>query len=278
MWSRTSSTRGLVLGARQAGPELEGRDVVRGVAGPRAARERVPGLVSLAWTSSSRLDSRRASPSSARPPSQAEPGPAVPGDDPVVEGEPEERAGPGRRPRSTAAARGRARGRSRGSRPGRRGRAGRRPDDDGPVEPADEPSRDRERVRPGGRALEDRDRIGGEVGPPRVATRPGALEQGEAGQVAERLGHVDGPRGGEAVGEAPQAERGARSGRGDHGAMIRRDRPRPADEGRWRGPDDSRPATRERGDGAPPVQATATGAGFSIGTPMRLPYSVQLPS
>ena len=41
-----------------------------------------------------------------------------------------------------------------------------------------------------------------------------------------------------------------------------------------------RTPARDHGAGldAPPVQATATGAGFSIGTPMRLPYSVQLPS
>ena len=69
-----------------------------------------------------------------------------------------------------------------------------------PVEPGDQPAGDRERVRPGGRRLEDRDRVGGEVRPACVAAGPGALEQDQAGQVAERLGHVDGARGGDAVG------------------------------------------------------------------------------
>ena len=46
-----------------------------------------------------------------------------------------------------------------------------------------------------------------------------------------------------------------------------------------RGRTDSEPAATDRGSGAAArVQATATGAGFSIGTPIRLPYSVQLPS
>ena len=50
-----------------------------------------PGSVRRAWTSSRRRASRRSSPSSARPASQAVADPAIPGDDPVVEREPERR-------------------------------------------------------------------------------------------------------------------------------------------------------------------------------------------
>ena len=181
------------------------------------------GLVSRAWTSSSRRASRRASPSSARPPSHASPGPPVPGDDPVVQGEAQERqplvVGRDRRqplegvPEVVA---------EEADQPAEEARRVGR-DDDRPVEPGDEPARDRERVRPGGRAPRGRrpDRRSGSV---QRALRPGRALSSRArpGQVAERLGHVDRASGGEAVREPPEPERGARSGRGDHGAMIRR--------------------------------------------------------
>ena len=100
---------------------------------------------------------------------------------------------------------------------------------DRPVEPADEPARDRERIRPGGGRLEHRDGVGGQVGPARVAAWPGALEQGQAGQVAERAPRRRSARvAGEAVGQSAEAQRRVVSWARDH----RRDdtagrRPRP---------------------------------------------------
>ena len=80
-----------------------------------------------------------------------------------------------------------------------------------PVEAGDQSAGDRERVGAGRRRLEDGDGIGGEVGPAGVAPGPGALEQDEAGQVAERLGGIDRARAGDAVGESTEPERRAGS-------------------------------------------------------------------
>ena len=83
-----------------------------------------------------------------------------------------------------------------------RRRVGRR--DRGRVQPGDEASGHRERVGPGGGRLQDRDGIGCQVRPARVAPRAGAFEQGQARQVAERLGGVDGARPGDPVRQASQ--------------------------------------------------------------------------
>ena len=92
-----------------------------------------------------------------------------------------------------AAARGRARGRSRGSRRARRGTAApaaRRPIGRHGIEPAEERPGLRERVRPRRRRVEDRDRVGRQERPARLPAGPGALEDGQPRQVAERLGEV----------------------------------------------------------------------------------------
>ena len=140
------------------------------------------------------------------------PRPPIPGDDPVVEREPERRQalvvrGDRRKPLQgvpevvaqepdEAAEERRGVGR----------------DDRGRVQAGDEPARDRERVRAGGRRLEDRDRVGGQVRPAGVAARAGTLEEGQPRQVAERLGGVDGPGGGDPIGQATQAD-ASRAGR-----------------------------------------------------------------
>ena len=154
-------------------------------------------------------------------------GPPVPGHDPVVQRQPEERqtlvvGGDRRQPFERVAQVVAEEADEPAEEPRRVGRH-----HDGAVESRHQPARHGERVGPGGRPLEDRDRVGGEVGPAGVAARAGALEEGEPGQVAERLGHVDRPGRREAVREAPEPEWGTRPGTGDHGAMIRRDR-RPA--------------------------------------------------
>ena len=143
-------------------------------------------------------------------------GPPVPGDDPVVEGEPERREvlvrrRDGRQPLEHAA---QVVAEEADQPAEERRRIGR--DDEGAVEAGDEAARDRERVRAGGRRLEDRDRIGCQVGPAGVASRPGALEQDEAGQVAKRLGGVDRARRGDAVRKPPEPERRAGSIGRDH--------------------------------------------------------------
>ena len=94
-------------------------------------------------------------------------------------------------------------------------------DHDRPVEPTQEPARDGEWIRPGGRRLEDGHGIGGEVGPAGVAAGTGALQQREAGQVPEPFGDVDRARGGEAVRQAPETQWRIASGARDHRRMIR---------------------------------------------------------
>ncbi len=78
------------------------------------------------------------------------------------------------------------------------------------LEPGEQPPRDRERVRAGGRRLEHGHRIGRQVGPARVPAGAGALEQGETRQVAERLGGVDGSGLGDAIRQPAQSERRGR--------------------------------------------------------------------
>ena len=193
------------------------------MSGPRSRRPRSDGadragVVSRAWTSSSRRASRRPSPSSARPPSQAWP---VRRSQATTQSWSARRSG-GRSwstARSRAAVRRSRRGRSPGSRRDRRGTAAHRPGRAASrSRRRDEPAGDGERVRSGGRRLEDGDRIGGQVGPARVAARPGALEQDEAGQVAERLGGIDGARRGDPVRQAAEAKRRAGARCRDHAA------------------------------------------------------------
>ena len=88
------------------------------------------------------------------------------------------------------------------------------------VEPGDQAAGDGEGVGSGRRRLEDGHRIGREIGPACVAARPGALQQDEAGQVAERLGGVDRAHRGDAVGQPAHAKRRAGAGYRDHGPMI----------------------------------------------------------
>ena len=143
-------------------------------------------------------------------------GPPVPGDDPVVEREPERREvlvrrRDGRQPLEHAAQVVAEEADQPAEEWRRIGR-----DDEGPVEAGDKAARDGERVRAGRRGLEDRHRIGRQVGPAGVASRPGALEQDEAGQVAKRLGGVDRARSGDAVRKPPEPERRAGSIGRDH--------------------------------------------------------------
>ena len=168
-----------------------------------------------------------------RPSAQpGEPGPPVEGDDPVVQREAEWRqvlVGSGdrwepfqRSPEVVA------------EEPHESAEESRRVggDDHRRVQPADQAPRDRERVRSRGRRFQDGDRVGREVGPTRVPARPCALEQGQAGQVPERLGDIDRPCGRDAVRQPSQPQRGrglAWIGPGDHHGMIRlplRDAPR----------------------------------------------------
>ena len=252
--------------ARRSSGRREGRPRRRR-GSPSASVVRRRGASSRAWTSSSRRASRRASPSSARPPSQA---------------------WPVRRSQATTQS---WRASRSGGRPWSSGGDGRQPLEgvaevvaEEPDEPAEEarrigrhdrrrveagqqPAGDRERVRAGGRRLEDRDRVGGQVRPARVAAGPGALEDGQPGQVAERLGGVDGAGGGDAVGQAAQADRRrpcpcVRAGRGRRGSsrpMIRptpRDRPDAAERRPLPSVDAcSRPGDHHRA-GRPPARTT----------------------
>ena len=201
---------GLVRGPRQARAERERIGVGARRSGDRV---RARGLVSRAWTSSSRRPRRRESPSSARPPSQA---------------------WPVRRSQATTQS---CRPRRSGGRSWSSGRSGRRSRRAPEVvaEEADQPAGERRRV---GRSTSDRPssraraggrrrtgparrpvtrgprRISGQVRPAGVATGSGALEQGETGQVAERLGDVD-----------RRAQRRRRSRQPpERGAMARRGR------------------------------------------------------
>ena len=95
------------------------------------------------------------------------------------------------------------------------------------IQPPDEPAGHGEGVRPGGGRLEHRHGIGGQVGPARVPAGPRAFQQGQARQVAERLGDVDGSSTRDPLRQASQSKRGrGRTGvvatDGDHPAMIRR--------------------------------------------------------
>ena len=131
-----------------------------------------PRRLSRAWTSSSRRASRRASPSRARPPSQAKPGPAVEGDDPVVQGEAQRRQVLVGERRWPGAARARRRGRSRGSRPARPGIAARRPGRP-PSRPAGRRGSGRPRTDRGPAAGDSSTAIGSAVRYVQRALRPG---------------------------------------------------------------------------------------------------------
>ncbi len=61
-----------------------------------------------------------------------------------------------------------------------------------PVEAGEDRPGRGERIAPVRRALQDRHRVRGQVRPAGVAARPGALEDREAGQVAEPLGDIRG--------------------------------------------------------------------------------------
>ncbi len=137
------------------------------------------------------IEGPTADPGMARPP--------VPGDDPIVEREPERRQVlVGRRERGQALEDRADVVAQEADEPAEEWRRI-RGDDDRPIEAGHEAARDCERVRPGGRRLEDGDRVCRQVGPARVAARSCALEQDEARQVAEGLGGIDRARAGDAV-------------------------------------------------------------------------------
>ena len=233
MWSRMRSHAGLVRGTGQGGAELEGGARVGrvdriGGRGAATRRERTPGVVRRAWTSSRRRARRRPSPSRARPPSQAWPVRRSQATTQSCKREAQRRQALVVLAPSRAAAPGRGRGRSPGTRRVRRGTAARRRARPGSDRAGRQAARHGERVRAGGRRLQHRHGIGRQVGPASVAPGSRTLEQGEPGQVAERLGGVDGSRSGDPVRQASQAQRGRRANRarvradGDHAGMIRR--------------------------------------------------------
>lgn len=138
-------------------------------------------------------------------------GAPIPGNDPVVERQPEQRqilVGPGdggqtfqagakvvaKEPNEPAKERRRICG-----------------DERRAIKALDEPPRYGERVRARGRRFEDGGWIGGEVGPSSVAARSCALEEREAGQVAERFRDVDRASSRNAVRQPPEAKGRARS-------------------------------------------------------------------
>ena len=157
-------------------------------------------------------------------------GPAVPGDDPVVEREAERRqvlvvGGDRRQPLERVAQvvaevadeaaeerRHVAVGEVRFRRPGR--------------EAGHEPAGGRERVGAGRGPVEDLDGVGREERPAGAAAGPGALEEREPGQAAERLGDVDRADRGELRQRDEADERGSGDGAGtvargvDHRAII----------------------------------------------------------
>ena len=156
----------------------------------------------------------------------AEPGVArapIPGDDPIVQGEPQRRQVlVGRGDRRQSLEDGPDVIAEEADQPAQeRRRIGR--DDHRPVEAGDQSAGHRERVGAGRGCLEDGDGIGGEIGPAGVAPRPRALEQDEARQVAECLGRIDRARAGHTVGQSTEPERRAGSIGRDHlRPMIRR--------------------------------------------------------
>ena len=148
-------------------------------------------------------------------------GPAVPRHDPVVEGQAEQREVlVRRRDRGQALERRTKVVSEEPDEPSEeRRRTGR--DDDGAVEPGDQPPGDRERVGACGGRFEDRDRVRDEIRPTGIPAGAGALEEGQAGEVAEGLGSIDGPGRGDPVRQPPEAKRRAGAGRRDHRRMIR---------------------------------------------------------
>ncbi len=154
-------------------------------------------------------------------------------------------------------------------------------------EAAEQEARIREGIEAGGRLGQDGKGVRGEVAPSRAGLRSSQFEQGSPRQIAERLRDLherDPVEAGQALGADEArvvrfvASRGSERG---HRTIIcgRRQSPpkpalahcawprAPADDPPW-GP---RPAPTAS-------QLTATGALFSIGTPIRLPHSVHEPS
>ena len=139
-------------------------------------------------------------------------GPAVPGHDPVVERQPQRRqvlvgGHDGRQVferRSHVIA-------EEADQPAQERRGVGRHDDRA-VEARNEPAGDGEGIRTRRGRLQDRDRVGGQVGPARVAPRSSALEQDQAREIPEGLGGIDRPARGESIGESAEAKR--RSGPG----------------------------------------------------------------
>ena len=148
-------------------------------------------------------------------------GPAVPGDDPVVQRQPQERQVLVRRPRS-------------------RGGVRARPEvvAEEPDQPAEEAwgvgGHDHRAIKASHQAAGDRERVGPAAGASRTATgsavryvqralRPGLAlsRRARPGQVEEGLGDVDRTHRREPVGQAPEPEGRLVTGRGDHGRMIR---------------------------------------------------------
>ena len=174
--------------------------------------------------------------------------PPIPGDDPIVQREPQRRQvlvgrGDGRQALEDGAD---VIAEEADQPAEERRRIGR--DDDRPVEASDQSAGDRERVGAGRRRLEDRDGIGGEVGPAGVAPRPGALEQDEARQVAERLGRIDRARAGDTRSGRRRSRSGALGVAGDSGSTDRDgdDTRRPPTGRRARGPRSTRAASIHR--------------------------------
>ncbi len=146
---------------------------------------------------------------------------AVPGDDPIVEGEPKHRQVLVRgcdsrkplehRPEVVA------------EEPDEPSQEWRRigRDHDRPVESRDEPSSDREWIGTRRGRFEDRDRIGRQIRPARIAPGSGALEEDQPVEIAERLRGIDRSKPGDPIGQPAEAERRADTGRRDHRRMIR---------------------------------------------------------
>ncbi len=192
---------GLVLRPAQAGVEPQARLDGRVRRGRRGRCDRSRRRVHQAGVDVVEPAGQPATVAIERPPAQpGEAGPAIPGDDPVVEREPERRQVLVRRRRSPAGARTRRPGRTRGTRRARRGTAAHRPARPA-SRPADSPARARPRTGPARRRrLQDRDRVGGQVAPARVAPGPRALEQRQPGRSrnasAASIGRVAATRSG----------------------------------------------------------------------------------
>ena len=161
-------------------------------------------------------------------------GRAVPRDDPVVEGEAEDRQALVVDRDRPSRLEGEAEVVPEVPDEATRERRGTRPAVADRAQPRQAPACLREWIRPSRRLAEDRGRIRGEVAPAATSTGPGALHDREPGHVAERFGGVDGRERGQLRRQAlesqprtrtrPRGEhcpaRGRPPGRVDHGAII----------------------------------------------------------